>query len=368
MAGVGKSSSETDPSYDSESRKQQRAQSKRNAKGRTTDSVSYWKRGRAEHFGIFYNGEATEMSEFINMVSTSDLKFVRGTPTRYTYPLKDKSRLLLDTLVDFSKDGLNMSFDIDEDRPDFFKGTIKKEIAAAKKKIWESVRRVDSDEEDNYSAATISRKTGLSRYQLGACIYHIVDFLKSYLQFLENGLDNKAWTESDFTTLLLQFTTIFMLSPRPGECNKRNQVVGGVPTSSVPDLRFFTNETCPLSLGVIGVAEVKLRIMPFDSEFFSIENLPVDTLGQHAGELLLEYEYSIFEEAVFGILCFRTKVIFTFLKMRDEHFQKILHHKDQSDLGIRSVIYYTKPYDYLIEDQRENILEVLFWLGMQTFW
>jgi hypothetical protein len=65
---------------------------------------------------------------------------------------------------------------------------------------------------------------------------------------------------------------------------------------------------------------------------------------------------------------FYPQIIFTLLKMKDGHFQKILTHKEQSDLALRSIIHYTKPYDYLLEDQRQQILEILFWLGLQTFW
>ncbi|XP_062613969.1 uncharacterized protein LOC134275714 [Saccostrea cucullata] len=156
-----------------------------------------------------------------------------------------------------------------------------------------------------------------------------------------------------------------MLSPQPGKSNKRNQVLGGVPITSIPDLRVVCYGQFPLTLGVVTVKEEKLT-MPCDLDVYSAEEIPADALGQHAGEMLLEYEYSLFEEAVFGILCFRTKLIFTFLKLSDEHFHSILNHKDHCDICARSIIYYTRPYDYLIREQREAILELLFWLGLQT--
>jgi hypothetical protein len=52
------------------------------------------------------------------------------------------------------------------------------------------------------------------RFQLEACVYHIVDFLRCYLFFLENGFVNSAWSEADFTTMFSRFTAIFMLSTR----------------------------------------------------------------------------------------------------------------------------------------------------------
>jgi hypothetical protein len=134
-------------------------------KGRDTKSVSNWKRGRAEHFGIFYDEEESELQDFMRMISNCDHKFVCGSPARYTYPLKDKSKLL-DSLLDITKEYLNVSFNIDEETelPDFFKGTVKKEIAATKKKIWERGVKVDNNEEnDRFSAAKISKETGLSR-------------------------------------------------------------------------------------------------------------------------------------------------------------------------------------------------------------
>ncbi|XP_061164018.1 uncharacterized protein LOC133173105 isoform X2 [Saccostrea echinata] len=258
-------------------------QTKRKNKQCIMDMVSHWTKNTAEHLGLFYNEEPTPLDEFKIMLSSSGLKFVSGTPAKLTLPFKDESKHLLDTLIDLTKNCVNVSFSIDENKPDFFKGTVKKEMSAARRTLWERRVTIDAEhqDDDGYTGELVPKESGLSRFQLQTCYYHTYDFLKTYLHFLENGSDNKGWNKSDFTTLLSQFITIFMLSPQPGKSNKRNQVLGGVPTTSIPELRIVSYEQFPLTLGVITVIEEKLN-MPCDMDLYSTEDIPANAVGQHA--------------------------------------------------------------------------------------
>ncbi|XP_062613964.1 uncharacterized protein LOC134275711 [Saccostrea cucullata] len=147
------------------------SQTKTNNKKCDMDMVSKWTKNTVEHLGLFYYEEPTSLHEFKIMLSSSGLKFVSGAPAKLTHPLKDKSKQLLDTLTDVTKNSLNVSFNIDENKPDFYKGTVKKETSATRRTLWEKRENIDNEhrDDDGYTADLVPKESGLSRFQLQTC-------------------------------------------------------------------------------------------------------------------------------------------------------------------------------------------------------
>lgn len=251
----------------------------------------------------------------------------------------------------------------------------------------------------------------------------------------------KPITEQSYTELCCKFLEIFLLNVRSGAMEKSVMMIKGVRNSSVPDLRLTLPVPSISSFGqtssvvVIGVVEVKPDYdETVHSESFQIvKAVKNKILGQHAGELLLDLKMSVLAEigAIFGIICMRTNLIFTCLKMSWKHYESIKMYgedvtikgmtfdeeeeeeeeeddekeeeeektkeKNEKTLSkakthqVQSVntsenldpkiverkevpknerrsgtIFYTRPYNYLIKDDRNQIKEFLFWLGVQV--
>ncbi|XP_078328251.1 uncharacterized protein LOC144623660 [Crassostrea virginica] len=192
--------------------------------------------------------------------------------------------------------------------------------------------------------------------------------------------DGKKLAESDFTELLAGFTRIFLLNVEE-VISKRTLKIGNSTVSSVPDLCFWAQFPFPLySVAVVAVAEavipdtVKLDEMKQADEHDIFEiSMAVGNkvLGQHAGELLLEVGNSAFRNVALGIICMRTMIIFTYLEISPKHLALI---EEKGDVDCRlqingkrsGTIYYTRPYDYMVEKDRCEILEFLFWLGLHS--
>ena len=53
----------------------------------------------------------------------------------------------------------------------------------------------------------------------------------------------------------------------------------------------------------------------------------------------------------------------TYLDLNRKHLEEIIKGEESSLKKERSMIYYTKSFDYLVKEQRDELLETLFWLG-----
>lgn len=215
--------------------------------------------------------------------------------------------------------------------------------------------------------------------------------------------------------------------------------IKGVKSSSDPDLRA----TVPVSsfgrissVLVINVEEMKpdYKHRVPAGPFQITEAVQHRVLEQHASQLLLDFKMSVFADigAIFGIICMRTSLIFTCLKMSWKHYELIkMHGEDVTKKGMAfeeddeevenerkrlctrkeeeeseskrlctrneeseskrqctrkektskdsktkerneaktkqsGTVFYTTPYDYLVKEDRQQITEFLFRLGVHV--
>ncbi|KAK3086431.1 hypothetical protein FSP39_018365 [Pinctada imbricata] len=75
----------------------------------------------------------------------------------------------------------------------------------------------------------------------------------------------------------------------------------------------------------------------------------------------MEIQDSFFKPAIVGILCIGTQLVFTYLTVDIHHLHKIQTTGEVS--GHKSHIFYTKPYDFMVEADRREIFEHMFWFG-----
>ncbi|XP_078337521.1 uncharacterized protein LOC111138388 isoform X2 [Crassostrea virginica] len=324
--------------------------------GRTaTESVSYWMIERAESLGIFYAKESTDIAEFY--------KISKKCPVDewFVYPFTGKNKHILDSLAMFAKEKLKRTSEFN--RPLTLFQTIKQDLqyAGELKRCEEILNEIENSEIDK------------SDQQLNCYIPE-----------------------------------------------KRALEINGVPTASIPDLRIIARRQDTTSL--VAVVEVKVMTLKErkSHDKFRIQEVINDrVLGQLAGELLLDKGASVFGRVVLGILCMQTSMIFTYMEISDAHMQRIVEvgevedrlalvkegrgsqsrakmedeHtvtneeregrdsdsnteredwnsscESESDNSAESsgIIHYTKPYDYMNAEDREEIIEFLIWLGLQS--
>lgn len=53
----------------------------------------------------------------------------------------------------------------------------------------------------------------------------------------------------------------------------------------------------------------------------------------------------------------------TYLNISRKHLEEIIKGDEATLRKDRSVVYYTRTFDYLVKEERDELLETLFWLG-----
>ncbi|CAC5405085.1 unnamed protein product [Mytilus coruscus] len=94
-----------------------------------------------------------------------------------------------------------------------------------------------------------------------------------------------------------------------------------------------------------------------------IDSLSDDLLEKVAKELLFESHNSCFCPGVIGIFCCGTKIIFLYCEITPSHWKSAVEKKNPSGDGYHSTIHFTKAYDYMSAEDRNEIIPYLFWLG-----
>lgn len=195
---------------------------------------------------------------------------------------------------------------------------------------------------------------------------NLLDFMTFYLDILKRW-DYPSQREGKFTYLFMLFSKICLLCPELGDTYQETLSINGKPVSGIPDIRFIAHH----DLKVVAVTEVKkeddfkireYEESPEDDQPYIKEKVAENILGQLAGELLLEKDKSFFTSGVVGILCIGTKVFITFLEIEDDHYSHILE-TGKANEDDEATIHYTKPFDYMKADERDQLLEVLFWFA-----
>ncbi|XP_052087053.1 uncharacterized protein LOC127724194 [Mytilus californianus] len=186
---------------------------------------------------------------------------------------------------------------------------------------------------------------------------------------IRDKIEDVILRESVFTSLFMKFTEIFFLQPDFGENRKisikiRNKYVG-----CIPDVRF--NQRVQKSEGrsclLLMLAEVKKDALKLaddddDSKTPWIEkHLKKQVLGQIGSQLLLECWHSVFVPKSLGIVCMGTEIIFLYMDTDFNHYEALMANNITD--SHRSTIHYTKSFDIMKMEDRNELVDFLFWLG-----
>ncbi|XP_078339664.1 uncharacterized protein LOC111108463 isoform X3 [Crassostrea virginica] len=323
-----------------------------------TENVSYWMRQRAEKMGIFYATEATDITEFYKISEKWEVE------ESIIYPFTGKNKQILDSLVKFIKEKLKRTTELNDPVTEGLARSLRN-IKLCEKMLEDTENSVIDEPDQNL------------KWYLSRSLMKIEEFYVELLSFLrKQSFRPKQIAETDFTKLLSKFLEICLLNVDILP-DKRVMEINGVPTASVPDLLIKFHQE--LVIGVVEVKGMRLKKGPSDKKF-SIQGVLNDrVLGQHAGELLVDHKESLFGvEAVLGILCMQTTIVFTLLEVSKDHLKRIVEDGEveqkkqmkrkvgEDDAKNSGIILYTKPYDYMKEEDREEVIEFLVWLGLQT--
>ncbi|KAK3084409.1 hypothetical protein FSP39_013085 [Pinctada imbricata] len=300
-------------------------------------NASEWTKHHLQKIGVYYNRVATSLEEFMSRIhnNASD----RNLP-----PLPDICR----KLIEFTDNIWSVNLDMRE-------ATLYDVIQAGKK----------SDEcIDKLRLNETAFKEQLP-HQNDKTIFEVwKTTLLCFWTNLKRALARWSYpgqTEGSFKHLFMLFSRICLLDPQPGGAYSCIKQIRGIDVCSIPDVRFNTlPEDGHLMLIVTKVKKYDAFQGDFDAESFCADNVVDDVLGQHGMELIVEAYDSALAPCVLGIICIGTKIIFTYLDISKHHLSKM--EKSGSD-KLRSIISYTRPFDYMDVNDRRDILETLFWLG-----
>ncbi|CAG2215068.1 unnamed protein product [Mytilus edulis] len=89
-------------------------------------------------------------------------------------------------------------------------------------------------------------------------------------------------------------------------------------------------------------------------------------LEQHAGELILEWQDSCFNPYMPGMIVSGTKVVMTLLHITQDHVNRLKNGWDLLPDEDKATIYYGKPLDLLVKEDRDILLETLFKLSLMN--
>lgn len=88
---------------------------------------------------------------------------------------------------------------------------------------------------------------------------------------------------------------------------------------------------------------------------FQQKHITSKVKGKHGIQLLVEIERSLFRKNVFGCICIGTYIIITHLKVNQDYLQELRRGKIENPVKVK----YSKPYDYLQKEDRNEIMEFL---------
>ncbi|XP_078313574.1 uncharacterized protein LOC111128787 isoform X2 [Crassostrea virginica] len=269
-----------------------------------TESVSYWMRQRAEKMGIFYATEATDITEFYKISKEWEVE------ESIIYPFTGKNKQILDSLVKFIKEKLKRTTEFN-DNPVTEGQRSLRNIKLCEKMLEDTENSVIDEPDQNL------------KWYLSRSLMKIEEFYGELLSFLrQNRFSPEEIAETDFTKLLSKFLEICLLNV-DNFPKERVMEINGVPTASVPDLRIKFNRD---GMTVIGVVEIVFTLLEVSKD--------------HLRRIVEDGE----------------------VEQRKQMKRKV----GEDDAKNSGIILYTKPYDYLKEEDREEVIEFLVWLGLQT--
>ncbi|CAG2256612.1 unnamed protein product [Mytilus edulis] len=323
-----------------------------------------WKREELGDIGVYFSQNPILLSDLLDK-----LKSQKG--TRVTMPGFTKHLIkFTKEVLPFSLNDINWNKDIsicfDREREAM------EQIREVQRNLVDFADRTES--EIPFSVDKLAKRL-LHRW-----FEDTFDFLaevKEMLQKLNNpnlnhGVSKEDTTilkDSAFTNLFMKFTEIFFLKPEVSENKKtvlkiRNKVVG-----CVPDIGFYEHDgERHRARLLIMLTELKSNALKKRADEEEDSNLPwiesyleSGVIGQIGIQLVSECWNSTFCPNTLGIICMKTKIMFMYLEMNPEQCEALTKNKDLK--GKTSCIQYSKPYDIMKKEDRDQLIDILFWLG-----
>lgn len=102
----------------------------------------------------------------------------------------------------------------------------------------------------------------------------------------------------------------------------------------------------------------------------SIGGLSSNVYAQHVGELLVYLESSVLKQGILGMVIQKTNVLFTFLKIKPESFEKIKRRNKPGSVKFDStkdeepILFYTEQFNFLKSQDRKIIFRALLTMRM----
>ncbi|XP_061183162.1 uncharacterized protein LOC133191420 isoform X2 [Saccostrea echinata] len=191
------------------------------------------------------------------------------------------------------------------------------------------------------------------------------DFLEMMTKFLKMMLLPIRPYKSAYTELIRHFSNMCDLSSVPGDSFQRLIILQDQAFLCLPDIRFFQekpeSDLRDILVSTVATCERKNLLNPETN--FNIEKAVDDKLlVEHGGGLLIESPYSFFQPHVLGSLCLKTEMLFTFLEIDMQHFDKLVCNEDLT--SEKAYIFYTKPYNIMIAEDRAVLLDLLLRLSV----
>lgn len=300
---------------------------------------------------IFYNERESTLKELTDLVVQNSIS--NGNRHKFVCTPVEDTPEIMKQLVKHTQNALQFTFNESGQVGD---GVLNVE------NYEEAIRAMAEFDAYELKLNTEIEKIGLchnrSMLVLSWC-FKIREFLRLYREIAHCKL-SKVVSKTQYTELLRSFTRIVHLDPRVGSA--RDMQMNIIHVTSTPDLHYVKNMPAT-RLQVIRttlLASVEARRQTPGPDFLEMEDA---VLAQHAGELLLEVQESLLFPRVLGMICWQSSVMLTYLNISRKHLEEIIKGDEATLRKERSVVYYTRTFDYLVKEERDELLETLFWLG-----
>ncbi|XP_062598978.1 uncharacterized protein LOC134260439 [Saccostrea cucullata] len=334
------------------------------------DHVSEWEISKLESFGIIYDDKATELADLYES-ALKDLYLVLG--IKHLAELWTKLLKIKEILMESTKKCMQ-SLDVDEEFSDI-DSLSPFAVVKESEKCLQAIAKIKDEMSAKGSPSSFDN---LSWHLFSFWHTAILEYVEYYSDLIrEWSSHGRLGVEGEFCQLLVFFSRLFLLNSMRGDASPEvRMTLDGVDTTSVPDLRYKLQGECTHfktnpSLMTATVGEVKKWTLAQDEKTttgFNIRNMKFSgqsvegLLGRHGGELLLEWKKSALQDTNLGIICIKNMIIFTCLKLDREHLSNLAHGDPMEDE--KSIIHYSRPYNYLVRKDREEIMDTMFHLGL----
>ncbi|XP_071140806.1 uncharacterized protein [Mytilus edulis] len=243
------------------------------------------------------------------------------------------------------------------------------------------------------NTALLRQSLSTTDNMLNISLSYAIDFTQRIAFMLERLYRKKPTSKHLYTGMVGALARMCYLQDELGSVYQSEMRINNVDVISSPDLRLkgtlLNTEEEDLSQQishlVVSVIELKHNSdskEPVYKHKTRSENGCSDTnediaihqlsflhsaaLGQHAGELLLEWQDSCFNPYMPGMIVSGTKVVMTLLHITQDHVNRLKNGWDLVPDEDKATIHYGKPLDLLVKEDRDILLETLFKLSLMN--